>query len=79
MLVVDWLNAWNYYRGDVVKRQDINCFCGGSLIKGRTVCWVCASCGEQWWPNLWDKLQTANNTIKKLETELRELKKEVNP
>ena len=79
MLVFDWLNVWNYYRGDVVKREDINCFCGGSLVKGKTVCWVCSSCGEQWWPHLWDKLQAANNTIEKLREELIKVKKDNTP
>jgi hypothetical protein len=51
-------------------RKDIRCFCGGELVKGRTVAWDCGSCGEQWWPHLWDKLQKANSKIKKLEEEV---------
>ena len=58
-------------------RQDISCFCGGDLVKGRTVCWVCKDCGEQWWPHLWDKLQKQTGVNNKLQGEIKELKEKI--
>ncbi len=55
--------------------MDIKCFCGGELVKGRTVAWDCASCGEQWWPHLWDKLQLQRRGNKALQAEIADLNK----